>query len=96
MEFVDFIRTPMVEGVTLYRPNNMPVEGTLCVTGHHLILSSRRDNKEELWVRCNSIFRHSGYFHNCHQQLIFFCDKYSKDRYNITQIPVLIYTFVQS
>ncbi len=50
MEFVDFIRTPMVEGVTLYRPNNMPVEGTLCVTGHHLILSSRRDNKEELWV----------------------------------------------
>ena len=50
MEFVEFIRTPMVDGVTLYRPNNMPVEGTLCVTGHHLILSSRKDNKEELWV----------------------------------------------
>ncbi len=52
MEFVEFIRTPMVDGVTLYRPNNMPVEGTLCVTGHHLILSSRKDNKEELWVNC--------------------------------------------
>ena len=50
MEFAEFIRTPMVDGVTLYRPNVMPAEGTLCITGHHLILSSRKDQREELWV----------------------------------------------
>ena len=50
MEFAEFIRTPRVEGVTLYRANMMPMEGTLCVTGHHLILSARQDEHEELWV----------------------------------------------
>lgn len=51
MEFVEFIKTPMVDKVTLYRANTTPVEGTLCVTGHHLILSSRSDhNVEELWL----------------------------------------------
>lgn len=50
MEFVEFIRTPKVDGVTLYRPNAEPVEGTLCITGHHLILSSRQNHKEEMWV----------------------------------------------
>ena len=50
MEFAEFIRTPKADSVTLYQANTTPVEGTLCITGHHLILSSREDNKEELWV----------------------------------------------
>ena len=50
MEFAEFIRTPQVDGVTLYKPNEIPIEGTLCVTGHYLILSARQDQKEELWV----------------------------------------------
>ena len=51
MEFAEFIKTPMVNRVTLFRANTTPVEGTLCITGHHLILSSRSDhNVEELWV----------------------------------------------
>lgn len=50
MEFAEFIKTPQVDNVVLYQPNQNPVEGTLCVTGHHLILSSRQDHKEELWL----------------------------------------------
>ena len=51
MEFADFIKTPKVDNVVLRRPFCSTVEGTLSITGHHLILSSRKDNKEELWVR---------------------------------------------
>ena len=54
MEFAEFIKTPMVNNVTLRRPFMEPLEGTLCVTGHQLILSSRRDDHEELWVSSNS------------------------------------------
>ncbi|KAK7475886.1 hypothetical protein BaRGS_00032854 [Batillaria attramentaria] len=50
MEFAEFIKTPMVNNVTLRRPFCDPMEGTLCVTGHQLILSSRRDDHEELWL----------------------------------------------
>jgi len=50
MEFADFIRTTQVEAVTLYQANLLPIKGTLCVTGHHLILSSRDNHIEELWV----------------------------------------------
>ena len=53
MEFAEFIKTPMVDSVTLRRPFMEPLEGTLCVTGHQLILSSRRDDHEELWVGSN-------------------------------------------
>ena len=52
MEFAEFIRTAQVEGVTLYQANQLPIKGTLCVTGHHLILSSRDNHIEELWVIC--------------------------------------------
>ncbi|KAK3607056.1 hypothetical protein CHS0354_015367 [Potamilus streckersoni] len=48
MEFAEFIKTPQVDNVILRRPFRKPVEGTLCVMGHHLILSSRQTNKEEL------------------------------------------------
>lgn len=57
MEFAEFIRTPRVEKVTLYRANTPPLEGTLCVTGHHLILSRRQDDdEEELWVTSCAVF----------------------------------------
>ncbi|XP_062858264.1 myotubularin-related protein 9 [Trichomycterus rosablanca] len=50
MEFAELIKTPRVDGVVLHRPFLPVVEGTLCLTGHHLILSSRQDNTEELWL----------------------------------------------
>ncbi|CAH1247888.1 MTMR9 [Branchiostoma lanceolatum] len=50
MEFVELIKTPKVDGVVLHRPLCPRIEGTLCVTGHHLILSSRQKNAEELWL----------------------------------------------
>ncbi|XP_052327609.1 LOW QUALITY PROTEIN: myotubularin-related protein 9-like [Oncorhynchus keta] len=50
MEFAELIKTPRVDGVVLRRPFLPTVEGTLCLTGHHLILSSRQDNTEELWL----------------------------------------------
>jgi myotubularin-related protein 9 len=55
MEFAEFIKTPMVDGVTLKKPFCKPVDGTLCITGHHLILSCRKENKEELWVIMTSL-----------------------------------------
>ncbi|XP_005113045.2 myotubularin-related protein 9, partial [Aplysia californica] len=55
MEFVEFIKTPMVNSVTVHRPFTPNMEGTLCVTGHHLIISSRSENHEELWLLHNNI-----------------------------------------
>ncbi|KFM70519.1 Myotubularin-related protein 9, partial [Stegodyphus mimosarum] len=49
MEFVDYIKAPTTEGVTLHRPFHPPMEGTLCISGHLFILSSREKN-EELWM----------------------------------------------
>uniref|UniRef100_A0A4W3JDJ7 Myotubularin-related protein 9 n=1 Tax=Callorhinchus milii TaxID=7868 RepID=A0A4W3JDJ7_CALMI len=50
MEFAELIKTPRVDGAVLHRPFLPRVEGTLCLTGHHLILSSRQDSSEELWL----------------------------------------------
>ncbi|KAF3702791.1 Myotubularin-related protein 9 [Channa argus] len=55
MEFAELIKTPRVDGVVLHRPFMPIVEGTLCLTGHHLILSSRQDNTEELWLLHSNI-----------------------------------------
>ncbi|KAM4695211.1 myotubularin-related protein 9 [Discoglossus pictus] len=55
MEFAELIKTPRVDQVVLHRPFYRPVEGTLCLTGHHLILSSRQDNSEELWLLHSNI-----------------------------------------
>ncbi|XP_077990034.1 myotubularin-related protein 9-like [Glandiceps talaboti] len=55
MEFVELIKTPKVDGVILRLPFQEPVEGTLCLTGHHLILSSRKSNSEELWLLHSNI-----------------------------------------
>lgn len=50
MEFAELILTPKLDGVILRSPLNEKVDGTLCITGHHLILSSRREAIQELWV----------------------------------------------
>jgi myotubularin-related protein 9 len=50
MEFAEFIKTPTVENICMKRPFMSPITGTLCITGHHVILSSRTEHHEELWV----------------------------------------------
>ncbi|XP_060610633.1 myotubularin-related protein 9 [Anolis sagrei] len=56
MEFAELIKTPRADNVVLHRPFYPVVEGTLCLTGHHLIFSSRRqDNVEELWLLHSNI-----------------------------------------
>ncbi|XP_062979810.1 myotubularin-related protein 9 [Elgaria multicarinata webbii] len=56
MEFAELIKTPRADNVILHRPFYPTVEGTLCLTGHHLIFSSRRqDNVEELWLLHSNI-----------------------------------------
>lgn len=44
------IKTPTLDGVVLYYPLRASVDGTLCITGHHLIFSSRKETSEELWL----------------------------------------------
>lgn len=48
MEFVEYIKSPRIDEVSLKRRGRVYLEGTLCVTGHHLIFSSRTDHKDEL------------------------------------------------
>ncbi|XP_014113141.1 PREDICTED: myotubularin-related protein 9 isoform X2 [Pseudopodoces humilis] len=56
MEFAELIKTPRADNVVLHCPFHLAVEGTLCLTGHHLIFSSRRqDNAEELWLLHSNI-----------------------------------------
>ncbi|NXM72718.1 MTMR9 protein, partial [Serilophus lunatus] len=56
MEFAELIKTPRADNVVLHRPFHAAVEGTLCLTGHHLIFSSRRhDAAEELWLLHSNI-----------------------------------------
>lgn len=50
MEFADLIKVTRVDNVILKRSFHEPLEGTLCITGHHLILSSRREDAQELFV----------------------------------------------
>ncbi|KAJ6634790.1 Myotubularin-related protein 9 [Pseudolycoriella hygida] len=50
MEFAELILTPKLDGVTLHSPLSESVGGTLCITGHHLILSSRKEAMQELWL----------------------------------------------
>nr|CAI5868685.1 unnamed protein product [Callosobruchus analis] len=50
MEFAELIITPKVDGVILHSPFQEPIDGTLCITGHHLILSSRKEEIQELWL----------------------------------------------
>ncbi|PSN52380.1 hypothetical protein C0J52_06724 [Blattella germanica] len=50
MEFVELILIPKLDGVVMHRPFQKPVDGTLSISGHHLILSSRKEGVEELWL----------------------------------------------
>ena len=50
MEFAEFIKIPMVNDVILVRPGFSRVLGTLCITGHHLLFSSRMQASEEIMV----------------------------------------------
>lgn len=50
MEFAHLIKSPRVEKVILQRPFHKSTEGTLCITGHHLIFSAGGENPDELWV----------------------------------------------
>lgn len=49
MEFSELILTTKLEGVILNSCLNKSVEGTLCITSHHLILSPKQAD-QELWV----------------------------------------------
>ncbi|XP_072884374.1 myotubularin-related protein 9-like isoform X1 [Hemitrygon akajei] len=55
MELAEWIKTSKVDGVVLSRPFLQPVKGTLCVTSHHLLLSSRAGATEELWLLIRNI-----------------------------------------
>lgn len=51
MEFVDLIPTQQLDNVLLLGPFNAQIVGTICITGHHLILSARKEEVKELMVR---------------------------------------------
>ncbi|KAJ8956802.1 hypothetical protein NQ318_014216 [Aromia moschata] len=55
MEFTELITTPKLDGVILHSPFHEPMDGTLCITGHHLILSSRKEDAQELWLLHHNI-----------------------------------------
>ena len=68
MEFVEYIKSPRIEKVLLKRRGCQYIEGTLCVTGHHLIFSSRTEESDELIVSTSAI----AMFRVCNHLLITF------------------------
>lgn len=50
MEFAELIKAPKVDNVILHRPLCQPTEVVLCITGHHIILSSRASRDDEVWI----------------------------------------------
>ncbi|KOB71898.1 Myotubularin-related protein 9 [Operophtera brumata] len=50
MEFIELILINKLDGVILKYPHQDNVDGTVCITGHHLILSSRKEGVHELWL----------------------------------------------
>ncbi|XP_043469654.1 myotubularin-related protein 9 isoform X1 [Leptopilina heterotoma] len=60
MEFADIISVHQVDNVTLTDKTDenrkgFSLEGTLCITGHHFILSSRQEDRQELWLLYRNI-----------------------------------------
>lgn len=51
MEFIELIHINKLNGVILKYPRQDNIDGTVCITGHHLILSSRKEGVQELWVQ---------------------------------------------
>eukprot|EP00794_Sanderia_malayensis_P012002 gene12002-13241_t len=50
MEFAELIKTTRVDNVILRRLHVPLIEGTLCLTSHHLIFSSRASEKDEMML----------------------------------------------
>ncbi|XP_050502906.1 myotubularin-related protein 9 [Diabrotica virgifera virgifera] len=50
MDFIEMIKTPKLDGVILHSPFQDPVDGRICITGHHLIVSSMKEDVQELWL----------------------------------------------
>ncbi|XP_049887140.1 myotubularin-related protein 9 [Pectinophora gossypiella] len=50
MEFIELILINKLDGVILKYPHQENIDGTVCITGHHLILSSRKEGVRELWL----------------------------------------------
>lgn len=57
MEFIELIKTPKHDNVVMIDSFGHKIEGTLCITSHHLIISSRNDQLNELFVRFIRCFR---------------------------------------
>ncbi|BES97377.1 Myotubularin-like phosphatase domain [Nesidiocoris tenuis] len=47
MEFIDLILVPKLDNVVFSAPFQKPLEGTLCITGHHILLSARSEIHDE-------------------------------------------------
>lgn len=53
MELSDLILIPNLDNVVLINKsdgNSKSIDGTLCISSHHLLCSSRQDDRQELWV----------------------------------------------
>lgn len=60
----DNILIPQVDNVVLIDKNdgnNKSLDGTLCISGHHLILSSRQNDGQEFWVNIDKLSYTYGY-----------------------------------
>lgn len=60
MDFCDLIQTPKIDTVILHRQLKQPIQGTLCLTFSHIIVSARKESdfegnskedNNEIWVR---------------------------------------------
>jgi myotubularin-related protein 9 len=50
MEFIELIKVPKLDNVIITLAFKDPMEGSICITGHHLIFSSRKAIGDEVWV----------------------------------------------
>lgn len=60
MEFAELIKTAKVENVQLSCSGLPPIKGTLCITSHHLLLSSQpggngEQGTVELWLLIRNV-----------------------------------------
>ncbi|KAF4805601.1 hypothetical protein TURU_000417 [Turdus rufiventris] len=55
MEFSELIKTATVENVLLSRQGLPAVRGTLCISSHHLLLSSCPRGELELWLLIRNV-----------------------------------------
>ncbi|XP_046668990.1 LOW QUALITY PROTEIN: myotubularin-related protein 9 [Homalodisca vitripennis] len=50
MEFIEDIPTPNLDNVVMHGSFGKKIEGTLCLTGHYILLSSRTEHNDELMM----------------------------------------------